>query len=110
LTLDSSLTETTDSAGFYSFSNIKNGYHTLTPNSTDGRLFSPEKRVVFVNGKDIHNTDFTGKATYNLTVNTGFGSGRYTKNDIIDIAPATPNGISMILQSREQKCICLRWI
>lgn len=57
--LDSGPTVTTNSAGYYTFTNVADGSHTLTP-SKSGMTFTPTNRTVTVNGADVSGQNFVG--------------------------------------------------
>lgn len=57
-----SASATTDSAGNYTFSGLKNGPYTVTP-SQPGSSFTPSSAPVSVNGAPIANVNFTATTT-----------------------------------------------
>jgi hypothetical protein len=57
--LDSGATVTTNSAGYYTFTNVPNGNHTLTP-SKSGLTFTPPNKTVNVSGADVSGQNFIG--------------------------------------------------
>jgi len=92
LTADSGESATTDINGKYSFTNLLNGYHTITPTLANS-VFTPAITSLLVNNANLTNINFTVARTHSLTINNGTGSGDYKEGETIKIAPALPDGM-----------------
>lgn len=58
-------TATTNSAGYYTFANLTNGEHTLTP-SESGYIFTPTSKTVTISGANLSGQNFIGATGYSI--------------------------------------------
>jgi predicted outer membrane repeat protein len=72
--LDSSVTTTTNSAGYYTFTNVVSGNHTLTPIKS-GTIFTPANKTVAVTNVDVTGQNFIGASGYTVTGRIATSSG-----------------------------------
>jgi hypothetical protein len=93
--VDSTHSATTDANGNYTISGLQDGSYTVTP-SLNGYTFTPATKQVTISGADVNGTDFTAASSapqkYNLTVNSGTGSGQYAQGDSVTISANVSSG------------------
>lgn len=91
----SNLTGSSNSAGFYTFTDVPNGTYTITPTGT-GLSFSPENRSVTINNANVSGQNFTVAPGYSITGRITTSSGVAVANVIVT---RTGSSISTITNS-----------
>jgi hypothetical protein len=70
----SEITVTTNSAGYFTFANVRAGTYTLRPEKS-GLAFNPITRTITISGASVGNQNFTGSPPYKISGRVATSSG-----------------------------------